>query len=255
MNFYVYSTFLLTFLISSLGFSRTYPVLKYEQDKNFNYDYEFGNHEPLSEDLSYADPNFEEAIQLPSPLYNPTYQSYDLIVVVNKTDLSIPNTDLIEKGQTARVYLRKEALLRLGSHKFQMTQGYHEASGLIFYWSNSTARTGKDTPSGFYPPELFSSEHQSSIYNSANMPWTVFFNANIGSHGVLGNPINILGTPASAGCVRLEPQRARDLFHLVGQIGEGSIDLLDKKTGIPAHNQDGSVKQRFGYKTLFIVKD
>ncbi len=255
MGRYSYIPLITILFLSTSGFSRTYPVSDYDQDKNANYDYAFGDYVSPGEKLNYSDPNFEDAIKLPSPLYNPIYQSYDALVVANKSDISIQGTDLIEKGQTVRVYLRKEALLRIGSHKFEKTQGYDETSGLIFYWYGSTARAGKTTPSGFYLPESFSSEHQSSLYNNAHMPWTVFFNANIGSHGVLGTPINMLGKEASAGCIRLEPQRARDLFHLIGQLGRGLVDAIDKKTGAPLYLEDGSIKQVEAYKTIYIVKD
>lgn len=242
------------FLINSAAFARTYPVSTYEEDQNHNWSYNFGIYETNPDNPNYLDPNFEEALSLPSPLYNPLYASYDVIVIANKTDLKIAGTELVERGQTVRVYARKEALERL-SERLQFIQGYDESSGLLFYWTSSTARPGKTTPSGYYTPESFSSDHKSSLYNNAPMPWTVFFNSDIGSHGVKGGAVKDLGTPASAGCVRLEPQRARDLFHLVGQIGKGAVDKLNKSTGTPYYDKDGKPIQHQQYKTLYVIRD
>lgn len=250
-----YFVMLTLVVFASAAYSRTYPVHTYEQDKNHNWNYLYGIYDENPDNPNYSDPNFEEAIQLPSPLYNPLYESYDVIVVVNKKDLKIEGTELVEKGQTVRVYARQEALDVIGADKLQHIQGYDEASGLLFYWTASTARSGKFTPSGYYTPESFSSDHYSSKYNSAAMPWTVFFNGDIGSHGVRGKPVQDLGNPASAGCVRLEPQRGRDLFHLVGQVGQGEVDRIDKITGSPIYDKDGNPRKYTRYKTLFIVKD
>lgn len=242
-------------LVSTVSFARTYSTPYYESDRGHNYDYVFGIYDVNSDNPDYVDPNFENGIALPSPLYNPLYASYDMIVVANKKDLKIEGTDLVEPAQTARVYIRENALIALGLDKFQHILGYDTQSGLLFFWTTSTARAGHATPAGFFTTEGFSSEHLSSRYKLAPMPWTVFFNSNIGSHGVTGRPVQLLGKQASAGCVRMEPQRARDLFHLVGQVGYGSVDRIDPVTGKPLANSNGEILKTMSYKTLFIVKD
>jgi hypothetical protein len=85
------------------------------------------------------------------------------------------------------------------------------------------------------------------------MPYAVFFVGDIATHGVLGAPILKLGTPASAGCSRLEPQRAKDLFHLIGIIGKGDVTMLSRD-GVPVLDKEGNEKVTEAYSTLIIVR-
>jgi lipoprotein-anchoring transpeptidase ErfK/SrfK len=45
------------------------------------------------------------------------------------------------------------------------------------------------------------------------MPWSVFFHGHYAIHGI--NEVSKLGRPASAGCIRLHPDHAKQLFALV----------------------------------------
>lgn len=87
----------------------------------------------------------------------------------------------------------------------------------IATWPVSTARPGKVTPTGTFRPEFLSANHRSSLYNDAPMPWSVFFDGNYAIHGT--DQVERLGSPASAGCVRLAPDNARLLFNLVRKVG------------------------------------
>lgn len=87
----------------------------------------------------------------------------------------------------------------------------------LFRWPVSTARPGKITPTGTWNPYWLSPNHRSSLYNNAPMPWSIFFNGNYAIHGT--DQVSRLGSPASAGCIRLHPDNARKLFRLVEDLG------------------------------------
>lgn len=215
--------FVISFSLSANA--RTWGTPLYDDDPNsdLNDEYVYGDFEPVD---NYEDPDINIALSYDneSPLLNPIYDSYNLIVIVTK---QAP----VELKQTVRVYLRDE--------------------GLIYFWKTSTAREGYSTPVGHFNVTNFSSEHRSSIYNNAPMNWAVFFNGGIASHET--GAIYKLGKPASAGCVRLEGQRARDLFHLVGQSGYGLVDKISKN-GEYAKDLDNRIIQIRAYKTLYIVQ-
>ena len=90
-----------------------------------------------------------------------------------------------------------------------------------YLWKVSTARAGKVTPSGTWKAQWLSKHHKSSIYNSAPMPFSIFYNGNFAIHGT--NQINLLGSPASSGCVRLHPENAGILFAMVEQLGTSNF--------------------------------
>jgi lipoprotein-anchoring transpeptidase ErfK/SrfK len=89
---------------------------------------------------------------------------------------------------------------------------YHEGR-LIFTWPVSTARAGMVTPAGTYEPEFLSRNHRSRRYNNAPMPFAIFYDGNYAIHGT--DQLKRLGTPASHGCVRLDPKNAKILFEMV----------------------------------------
>lgn len=88
---------------------------------------------------------------------------------------------------------------------------------VIHSWKVSTARRGKVTPVGSWTAKWLSRNHRSSRYNNAPMPYAIFYNGHYAVHGT--DQIGRLGTPASAGCIRLHPQNAAKLFALAQQVG------------------------------------
>lgn len=88
----------------------------------------------------------------------------------------------------------------------------HDGVGL-YRWPVSTARAGKCTPTGTFRPQFLDPDHRSALYDNAPMPWSIFFNGHIAIHGT--DQIENLGTPASAGCVRLHPDNAKLLYEMV----------------------------------------
>ncbi|MES2768056.1 MAG: L,D-transpeptidase [Bdellovibrionota bacterium] len=205
--------FCLMCLLNTDAHARTYPASYFADDPGANSSHIFGTYRTVKG--IYSDPNFNEALMASSPLENPKFQNNDVIVLIN-IDNSIDSvTSAPLREQTIRVYVRESLVRSLGVEKFAETN-YDTKTGLVFYWKVSTARAGKTTPYGYFVPQLFSSDHRSSIYEDAFMPWAVFFSHDIALHGTYMDSISQLGSKASAGCVRLEPQRAKDIFHLIG---------------------------------------
>lgn len=93
----------------------------------------------------------------------------------------------------------------------------HMDDAVVHSWPVSTARPGKCTPIGTYSVQSMQRVHYSSLYNNAPMPWSIFFHGNYAIHGT--TQTESLGSPASAGCVRLHPENAETLFDLVLEHG------------------------------------
>ena len=94
---------------------------------------------------------------------------------------------------------------------------------LLFDWPVSTARAGKCTPVGSYRVQAMKRVHYSTLYNGAPMPYSIFFSGNYAIHGTTHT--EKLGTPASAGCVRLHPDNAKTLYELVLQHGRAATRI------------------------------
>ena len=100
------------------------------------------------------------------------------------------------------------ALIRIGDQKLQL----YEKGRFLSEWDISSARAGKITPRGSWTAKWLSKNHKSSIYDGAEMPFSVFFDGDYAIHGT--RQINRLGEPASAGCIRLHPDNAKVFFDL-----------------------------------------
>lgn len=207
------------------GYGRTYPVPRYDLDPGAVPDFRFTVERSFP---PYRDPPFAHAIDLPNPLEEPAFQSYEVIVVVNKKDHAFWG-----KPETLRVYKRGD--------------------GLLYYWLISTGNTGWRTPAGYFRPTGFSSRHWSSAFD-APMFWSVFFHGGKALHSSLDRgALGDLGRPASHGCIHVEEHRAEALFHLIGQSGYGPVDKLDPSTGRPRLNALGEIEQVDAPRTLIIV--
>jgi hypothetical protein len=85
-------------------------------------------------------------------------------------------------------------------------------------WPVSTGRPGHDTPGGTYRAFRMEKEHYSREWDDAPMPHSIFFTKT--GHAIHGSSeTKKLGSPASAGCVRLAPENAEKLFALVEEHG------------------------------------
>ena len=82
----------------------------------------------------------------------------------------------------------------------------------------SSGRSGHETPRGRFTPAWTAKMWHSRKYNMAPMPYSVFFNGGIATHGT--NAVKRLGRPASHGCIRLTTSNARKFFQLVHRHGK-----------------------------------
>jgi lipoprotein-anchoring transpeptidase ErfK/SrfK len=98
---------------------------------------------------------------------------------------------------------------------------------VIHNWKVSTARRGKVTPVGTWSAKWLSRNHRSSRYNNAPMPYSIFYNGHYAVHGT--DQISRLGSPASAGCIRLHPDNARKLFTLAQQVGLSNMRVVVRR--------------------------
>jgi hypothetical protein len=85
-------------------------------------------------------------------------------------------------------------------------------------WPVSTGRAGHETPAGNFTPFRLEEDHYSREWDDAPMPHSVFFTKQ--GHAIHGSlQTKQLGSPASAGCVRLAPANAATLFAMVKEAG------------------------------------
>ncbi len=91
-------------------------------------------------------------------------------------------------------------------------------NALRWTWPVSTGQLGHDTPSGKYTAFRMEVDHFSKEWDDAPMPHSIFFSqTGHAIHGYLNT--RRIGSPASHGCVRLEPANAARLYALVEQQG------------------------------------
>lgn len=88
----------------------------------------------------------------------------------------------------------------------------------LHVWPISTGRAGRETPAGRFTPFRLEEDHYSKEWDDAPMPHSVFFTKQ--GHAIHGSDVvDKLGSPASAGCVRLSRPNAAALFALVKEQG------------------------------------
>ena len=89
---------------------------------------------------------------------------------------------------------------------------------LRWIWPVSTGQLAHDTPNGRYTAFRMEADHFSKEWDDAPMPHSIFFSPKGHAiHGYLNT--RRIGTPASHGCVRLEPGNAARLYALVEKEG------------------------------------
>ena len=96
---------------------------------------------------------------------------------------------------------------------------------LRWTWPVSTGIAAYDTPNGRYTAFRMEKDHYSTEWDDAPMPHSIFF-TQVG-HAIHGTTYpKRLGRPASHGCVRLELDKAAQLFALVEQQGMGNTRVV-----------------------------
>jgi len=90
-------------------------------------------------------------------------------------------------------------------------------------WPVSTG-LGGGPRSGSYVPQRLERKWHSRKYHWAPMPYAVFFDEGYAIHGTIH--VKNLGRRASKGCVRLHPEHAAILFHLVQKRGMKNTRII-----------------------------
>ncbi|MEI7528257.1 MAG: L,D-transpeptidase [Elusimicrobiota bacterium] len=106
----------------------------------------------------------------------------------------------------------------LSKQRLEMKSG-----GAVKVFRISSGRPPENTTPGSgkcYAPDFMESMHYSSLYNSAPMPHSIFFNGNIAVHATAAE--HLLGRPASHGCIRLSRADAKTVFAEVKAKGKAN---------------------------------
>jgi hypothetical protein len=112
---------------------------------------------------------------------------------------------------------------------------------LLWRWPVSTGRAGRDTPNGSFRAFRMEEDHYSEEWDNAPMPHSIFFTKR--GHAIHGyHDTKNLGRPASAGCVRLHPDHAKQLFALVKD--QGVLNTTVVLTGIAPTRDAPAVARR-----------
>ncbi|HVZ91510.1 MAG TPA: L,D-transpeptidase [Rhizomicrobium sp.] len=153
---------------------------------------------------------------------------------------------------------------------------------LLYNWPVSTGReadeiepsgrlTSTHTPRGYYEldPNRFYVRHVSGEWRHP-MPHAMFFTwidhgrlTGLAIHGATKDDEPLLGTRASAGCVRLAPENAAVLFDLIRKDYKGLAPRFayDRRTasmsndGLLMHDATGHVKFADGYRVLVFIEN
>ncbi len=105
------------------------------------------------------------------------------------------------------------ARIDLAAQRMQVT----ENGKVVGDWLISSGTRRHATPPGSFRPKWASRMWYSRQYDNAPMPYAVFFNRGIATHGT--NATSRLGRPASHGCIRLRTANARKFYRLVHRHG------------------------------------
>lgn len=180
------------------------------------------------------------------------------------------------------LYVSKAAAGPWAQHMYVFQKQPSGDLALLYNWPVSTGREKVEfndagmklpsfTPAGYYeldPKRFFPRYH--SVQWDQPMPYAMFFNwvdhgneTGLAIHGAAGEDVGLLGTRASAGCIRLAPEHARVLFSLIRDNYKGLVPKFayDKRTatmmnnGMLLHDVDGRVQLAAGYKVLIFVED
>jgi hypothetical protein len=153
---------------------------------------------------------------------------------------------------------------------------------LLHDWLASTGRAREEvspqgrrsftaTPAGYYefdPARMYKS-YFSQAWNGS-MPYAMFFNwerqgeqTGVAIHAATGDDIDRLGSRASAGCIHLSPEHARELYYLIRGQYRGSAPRFayDESTrtmnnrGALMRGEDGQIEMADGYRVLTVIEN
>lgn len=221
-----------------------------------------------------------DAEPAPVVLTPPALSAEELTAVA----LHVKNTltgDLYDNFQLF-LYVSKSESGPWAQRMFVLTKQPDGTLAVLDNWPVSTGRERNEanaagkmlpsfTPQGYYqldPARMYTSHR--SIQWGDPMPYAMFFNwtrdgqaTGLAIHAATDDEVSLLGTRASAGCVRLSPDAAQNLFTLVQAEYRGAAPVFEAyaRNGATGNggslhlNADGSFQLADGYKVLVFIED
>jgi lipoprotein-anchoring transpeptidase ErfK/SrfK len=191
------------------------------------------------------------------------------------------SSDLYDNFQLF-LYVSKAESGRWAQRMFVLRKQPDGTLAILQDWPVSTGRERNEanaagtmlpsfTPQGYYqldPARMYASYR--SIQWGDPMPYAMFFNwtkdgraTGLAIHAATDDEVSLLGTRASAGCVRLSPEAAQNLFTLVQAEYRGAAPVFEAYArngstgngGSLHFNPDGSFQLADGYKVLVFIED
>jgi lipoprotein-anchoring transpeptidase ErfK/SrfK len=180
------------------------------------------------------------------------------------------------------MYVSKAGSGPLGQHMFVFQR---DSDGKIVPYAEWRVSTGREkweihndrkvrtvTPDGIFllDPNRFYRKYWSRSWDNAPMHYAMFYDmmtngahSGIAIHAAIGqSKIDRLGQRDSAGCIRLAPRNAKELFYKVQNTTRGEVPVLamnDRQStdrwGKAERNQAGSLVLQDGYRALLYVEN
>ncbi|MBS0275461.1 MAG: L,D-transpeptidase family protein [Proteobacteria bacterium] len=212
------------------------------------------DHPPSAAELARVAQHFR------SSLTKEMLANFELFLYVSKADRGIA-------AQRMYVFQKQDSGDLVLLHNWPVSTGRELAEV-----APNGAKAPSYTPAGYYEldPKRMYVHHFSGQWKQP-MPYAMFFNwedhgyqTGLAIHGASGaEDIGLLGTRASAGCVRIAPENARVLFSLIRNNYKGLMPKFayDKRTatmsnqGVLVHARDGSLEMAQGYKVLVFIEN
>ncbi|MBI1210112.1 MAG: L,D-transpeptidase family protein [Alphaproteobacteria bacterium] len=180
------------------------------------------------------------------------------------------------------LYVSKAGSGPLGQHMFVFQR---DADGKIVPYAEWRVSTGREklilhhgrkvrtnTPEGIFmlDPKRFYPRYWSHSWNNAPMHYAMFYDlmtngrqSGIAIHAAIGrSKINRLGRRDSAGCIRLSPRNAKELFYKVQNTTRGQVPVLavnarnsTDRWGKAERTEGGAMVLQDGYRALLYVEN
>lgn len=139
---------------------------------------------------------------------------------INLAAAALTGAVMLTGASHARAAAQVVATVDISEQRMEVRVAGHAA----YAWKVSTAGKGYMTPTGSFKPIRMHEMWYSRKYDNAPMPHAVFFNGGYAVHAT--EWVKRLGTPASHGCVRLDPVNAADFYQLVQTFGPQNTSIV-----------------------------
>ncbi len=186
---------------------------------------------------------------------------YTNVIVVNKAAQG-------PGAQTARLYINRQLILTTpvstGREDLEFVDTFEGFFRSVFGTKGAKSSHWRHTLRGYYAITRVEEADYKSSESKFKMPYAMFFNDQHGlalhqvppdllsgeAHGIAA-----LGTRASSGCIRLGQMAVLQIHNAVVAAGQGTVPVIDSRSGRQILDQYGSPKFKSGWKTLVVVEE